>query len=956
MSQPTTEGGTDAALPTSEAAAREASFPSRPTTGGPVADADAGPPEAGVDAAGVDAATSPLVAILRRIPLTTWVTGFLVGGSVLFVLWVVNPDGLLFTRSTPTGGDLGAHVWGPAFIRDELLPRFRLTGWTPDWYAGFPAYYFYMVVPMLLVVAVDVGLATPLLVVVLPAIGLVAARLLRNRSTGWITRLALLGAATVLVVPVHYGMALKWVTIGGLVVMPVAGWLTGRLAGLPFPGPALTAVATLPFVFDRSFNIMGGNLMSTMAGEFAFTLAVAACLVYIGLMVRGLETGRGRAAAAAMLALTGLCHLLVAFYALVASAVALAMRPSREAFRWMLTTGLVAGLCSAFWVLPFWWQRDHLNDMSWHKLTQFRSYLLDRDQLAADFLTNDPPLQVAILVAIVGLVVSIAFRRRLGFVLAGSAVLLGLAFVHLPEGRLYNGRILPTYYLSIYLLAAIGVADVLRLAGRLLDGIRRSAGGLAGRLLTGGGAVLAFMALILYLGMPLRVLPTGSMSGNTYSWLGFQTEELNLGRSWVRWNFEGYENRIGDATGGGWEEQRALTATMLEIAEERGCGRLLWEYNSDLVRYGTPMALMLLPHWTDGCIGSMEGLYFEASTTTPYHFLMQSELSISPSRAQRGLPYRGFDLDAGVDHLRQFGVPYYAAFSERAVTEARGHPDLTELATSGPWTVFAVAGAEMVVPLEVEPVAFLGVDHAGWLEPAVEVFQEGSSAVPRTIGGPDQWQRVAPGELPERRSLPSVSVTDITTGVDSISFHVDRVGVPVMVRASFFPNWEASGADGPWRATPNLMVVVPTGNEVTLTYGRTGVDVVAILLSLFGLVALVVLAGRSRRTPGGGPDGLSPAAPWFDLAGIGPDGDLRLDRWVQRRVAGPAEPVGSDGPDVQDACGSEDPEDPVGPDAGEPVGPVGPEAEEPVGPVGPYSPDSEEPAESAGTEPEVASP
>ena len=222
--------------------------------------------------------------------------------------------------------------------------------------------------------------------------------------------------------------------------------------------------------------------------------------------------------------------------------------------------------------------------MSWHKLTRFRSYLLDRDQLAADFLTNDPPLQVAILVAIVGLVVSIAFRRRLGFVLAGSAVLLGLAFVHLPEGRLYNGRILPTYYLSIYLLAAIGVADVLRLAGRLLDGIRRSAGGLAGRLLTGGGAVLAFMALILYLGMPLRVLPTGSMSGNTYSWLGFQTEELNLGRSWVRWNFEGYENRIGDATGGGWEEQRALTATMLEIAEERGCGRLLWEYNSDLVR------------------------------------------------------------------------------------------------------------------------------------------------------------------------------------------------------------------------------------------------------------------------------------------------------------------------------------------------------------------------------------
>ena len=853
---------------------------------------------------GADDMASPLAAAVRRIPLTTWVNWFLVGGSVLFVLWVVNPDGLLFTRSTPTGGDLGAHVWGPAYIRDELLPRYRLTGWTPDWYAGFPAYHFYMVLPMLVVVAVDVGLATPLLVVVLPAIGLAAARLVRNRSAGWLTRLGLLGALSVLVVPVHYGMAIKWVTVVGLVVMPAAGWLTGRLAGLPFPGPALTAVATLPFVFDRSFNIMGGNLMSTMADEFAFTLAVAACLVYIGLMVRGLETGRGRAAAAVLLALTGLFHLLVAFYALVASAVALLVRPGREALRWLLTTGLVAGLCSAFWVLPFWWQRDHLNDMAWHKLTRFRSYLLDRDHLAADFLTNDPPLQVAILIAVVGLVASIAFRRRLGFVLAGSAILLGLAFVHLPEGRLYNGRILPAYYLSIYLLAAIGVADVLRFLGRVVDGIRRSAGGRPGRFVSGGGAVLAFLALIAYLGMPLRVLPTGSMSGNTYSWLGFQTEELNLGRSWVRWNFDGYENRVGDTTGGGWEEQRALTATMLGIAEEHGCGRLLWEYHSDLVRYGTPMALMLLPHWTDGCIGSMEGLYFEASTTTPYHFLVQSELSISPSRAQRGLPYRGFDMDAGIDHLRQLGVPYYAAFSERAVAEGRGHADLAELATSGPWTVFAVAGAELVVPMQVEPAAFTGVGHADWLDPAVEVFQEGSSAVPRTIGGPDWWQRVAPNELAERRLLPPVTVTDVASGVDTISFHVDRIGVPVLVRTSFFPNWEVAGADGPWRTTPNLMVVVPTGNDVTLTYGRASVDIVSMLLSLVGLVALVVLARR--------PDSLSyrplPGSEWFDLAAVGPDGDLRLDRWVQRRVAGPAHPDEQAGPD------GADPGDESGPD------------------------------------------
>ena len=518
-----------------------------------------------------DDTASPVAVALRSVPLTRWVDLLIVLGGVWFVLWVMNPDGVLFTRSTPTGGDLGAHVWGPAFLRDELLPQFRLTGWTPDWYAGFPAYHFYMVVPILLVVAVDVGLATPLLLVVLPVLAATAVVVTRRRSSGWVVRLSLLAALVVLVVPVHYGMAIKWVTVLGLVVMPVAGWATGRLAGLPFPGPALTSVATLPFLFDRSFNIMGGNLMSTMAGEFAYALAMATCLVYLGLLVRGLETGRGRAPAAVLLALTGLCHLLVAFFALVASAVARVIRPGRQALQWLVTTGLVAGLCSAFWVLPFWWRREHLNDMAWHKLTRFRSYLWDRGDLAADFLINDPPLQPFIVVAVVGLVLSVAFRRRLGFVLAGSALILGLAFVHLPEGRLYNGRILPAYYLSIYLLAAMAVADVLRFVGRLVDGIVRSSTGQPGRLVAGGGAVAAFLVMVVMLGVPLRVLPGGSTEGNTYRWMGIESTELNLGRSWVRWNFEGYEARVGDSSGGGWEEQRALASTMEDLAAETGC-------------------------------------------------------------------------------------------------------------------------------------------------------------------------------------------------------------------------------------------------------------------------------------------------------------------------------------------------------------------------------------------------
>ena len=41
---------------------------------------------------------------------------------------------------------------------------------------------------------------------------------------------------------------------------------------MPFPVPAMLSVAMLPFVFDRSFNILGGNIASTMAGELAIIL------------------------------------------------------------------------------------------------------------------------------------------------------------------------------------------------------------------------------------------------------------------------------------------------------------------------------------------------------------------------------------------------------------------------------------------------------------------------------------------------------------------------------------------------------------------------------------------------------------------------------------------------------------------------------------------------------------
>ena len=55
---------------------------------------------------------------------------------------------------------------------------------------------------------------------------------------------------------------------------------------------------------------------------------------------------------------------------------------------------------------------------------------------------------------------------------------------------------------------------------------------------------------------------------------------------------------------------------------------------------------------------------------------------------------------------------------------------------------------------------------------------------------------------------------------------------------SYFPNWKVSGAEGPYRVAPNFMVVVPTSNDVKLTYGLTKYDWLGRIGTLLGIVGV----------------------------------------------------------------------------------------------------------------------
>jgi hypothetical protein len=324
-----------------------------------------------------------------------------------------------------------------------------------------------------------------------------------------------------------------------------------------------------------------------------------------------------------------------------------------------------------------------------------------------------------------------------------------------------------------------------------------------------------------------------------------------------------------------------------------GCGRALWENNQDNGLYGTTMALMLLPHWSDGCIGSMEGLFFEASGTTPYHFLTTAAMSKQSSNPVRELRYVDNDAAVGVGHLQALGVRYAMVRTPEAKAEAARQPELTLVASSGPWEIYLVDGSDIVVPLDTQPVVVRGRGgdaRERYLELGTSWFQHRDewTAMPAD-DGPVGWQRVAvtpdlsrregeaddpgrrvdiviPTEPIESVPLPEVAVSNVVMGQDSVAFDVDQVGVPVLVKVGYFPNWNASGAEGPYRVGPNMMVVVPTAAHVELQYGRSAVDYLTMLLTVAG-IALCFLwrkvgdVAHVADSPGGFPplpDGREP--------------------------------------------------------------------------------------------------
>jgi hypothetical protein len=735
-----------------------------------------------------------------------WVAAAGVGIAVVAILIVMNPA-LVLAANTPAGGDMGAHVAVPAYLRDVMLPEGRILGWSNDWFAGYPFLFFYFPLPALVTVLLDV------------------------------------------LIP--YGVAFKIVTILGLLALPVATYFLVRTMGFSRLTSTVAGAAGGAFVFMESFSIYGGNIPSTLAGEFSFSWSFAFVMIYLGLLTQIVRDGRRRIPLAGLvLGLMALTHLVTTLAAIIAS---LTVMRWKGGFKKVVATWGLGFAVAAFWAIPLLTNVAYSSDMAWVPLSGWKNVLPEE-------------IWMLLLPAVLGLGIAVKrTSRSTPFVTLTVFPVIYYWLIqvvpdwlparfHQIQGKLWNGRFLPFFFFGVWVFAgvALGVGlkalsrhlprhvDVVWIRGLVVAGIV-AAFFVSDKIVLGetsGWVAIGIGVLVLAATFALpRQVRSGSALpiGGSFIMVAASLAGMTFIPGWVQWNYSGYEGKPAAP------EYFALMDTIDSLP----AGRVMWEYNKDQNKYGTPMSLMLIPYWTEEKDPTMEGLFFESSLTTSFHFLNQAEMSYAPSSPIPDLPYHRFDFQRGLEHLALYDIRYYVTYTEEAKQKALDTPQLRYITSSDPFAIFELPQSGLVDVARYVPSVYDGSDFTqatlDWYE------REGQLDRWLVADGPDDWPRVGDDlAIPSIAESDSGVVSDVQISNDRISFHTTAIGVPHMVKVSYFPDWKVVGAEGPYRAAPSLMVVIPTQENVVLQFRSSTAERAGMWLTVAALVFLAGTAVRAR--------------------------------------------------------------------------------------------------------------
>ena len=707
-------------------------------------------------------------------------------GSLLIIFLRIE---LVFSELLPTGGDMGAHIVPTKFFVTELFNNFKISGWSQDWFAGYPVYYFYFPLPPII---------TSLLNFLFP-----------------------------------FSISFKTMVLISQVLLVISIEMLMRKNSKEFSFYGFGV--GLLYLLTESFTIFGGNLASSLAGQYSFTYSIAFANLAIFYLIKS-KHRYSTEFASLLIGLAVLSHLIpFIIYLPIFS------------FHFLKSDTKTYKKISAFLFFLFIAMRFSISlflNLEFTTNMTYTPYTQLSDLVKSDIL----PFAIGSVIYIISSSSKTSLKAISGFEIYLLSISIYL-FFYGPESALWNGRIVPFFNLGIIIL----FFNLLHLD---IKNLTKKIQGKYPLILF----ILCINSYFMYLyfskwgntystttiSIILIVLIMFLISINSENFLIYTTlVSLTFGTlsylpHWLNWNFSGYESK------NNWADITSLYEGLNTLEP----GRIMWEPNSDLNKYGTPMVLMTIPMFTDH--QSVEGLYFDSSITTPFHFLTVSGLAERPSNPVGGLTYINGEFDKGYRLMEELGVDYFIAYTASIKDKANMNENFNFLFSNEVFNVYSIntKKVELVednLYLFESPIFYDRLMNAVLREGSEQSFFEVAYESFKDELNYKIIENYDKSITDSSDSNTQLYISDLNIQNELITFKTNKPNQLHLIKVSYFPNWKIKNGYGPFRISPSFMAVVPKDELVEIEFETSNVEKALNYLSIFSLFGALIISYTYRK-------------------------------------------------------------------------------------------------------------
>ncbi|MCX8178879.1 MAG: hypothetical protein N3D75_03570 [Candidatus Aenigmarchaeota archaeon] len=673
----------------------------------------------------------------------------------VFLFTYFKPE-FIFSDTVISAGDTVGHYYGAYFMNKHLIPSLKLIGWSNDWFLGYPAFQFYF--PAIFFLTGILGYLIPL------------------------------------------NIAFKIGTVLGTFMLPFCVYFAFKLMKFKFPVPVIASTLTLITLFiervdeNQIYSMWGGNIPSTLAGEFSYSFALALSMIFIGTFYKGIKTKKLLILNSILFTVIMLSHFFFAIFAAISTFFHIfGIKKFKQNINYCLKFYFLSFLLSSFWLLPMLLKVYYTSSHVWYPPSSIKEYIN---------MIIPKPLVPFYILSLISAIITIAKRENENMIFAFTAVSSLLLFTISPIlnkvgfhgfDHLQLIKFLPMLYISIILNIPVAFS-YLKWKNYLL--------------------VLPAIALIA-----------------CFLWVESHSTYIDY---WIFWNYSGYEDKsLG-------KEYYKVN----EFLKGLPYGRVAYEY--DPKKYestlGSSRATETIPIFSGKPI--TEGTHFQSSFNAPYIYSAHCEYSMACSCVFGHMAGRcpSFNFDMGVEHMKMFGVRYFFASSDNIKNILRQRDDFQLLYGPSEFEIWELKYDYSIIQIpEYEPVA---VNSNDWRKISYEwFFNKDKMKIPliwtnENVGYKSYYD-------PNIYVIDSVKtdyecrIENVVVENEKIEFDTDCIGKPHIIKVSYFPNWKVKGAEKIYMVSPAFMLVYPTENHVKLYYGMTFIDTIGIIFSFMGILIIL---------------------------------------------------------------------------------------------------------------------